>query len=47
MIKPNLYKTIQMDNSITKIIEYHVISLDFDDGVVENVGFVGTGLKQQ
>lgn len=47
MIKPNLYQTIQMDNSITKIIEYHVISLDFDDGVVEYVGFVGTGLKQQ
>lgn len=46
MTKPNPYKTTQMDNSILNITGYHVVSLDFADGVVENVGYVGAGPKQ-
>jgi hypothetical protein len=43
-LKPR--KTTEMDNSTAKIIGYHVISLDFADGVVENAGYAGTGPKQ-
>lgn len=46
MTKLKFCKTTQMDDSAAKIIAYYVISLDFADGVIENVGYMGTGPKQ-